>query len=115
MTKPTFPRAETLTGRALARLIQGRHLTHRDFQTETATYRLSSYIEHIRKTHNWIVETTQEESQTSDTTGRWAKYGRYSIEPELLAEYRKQIGAERFDNFIKSVQQFENGSTNDRT
>jgi hypothetical protein len=106
MIKPTFPRAESLTGRALARLMQGQRFTHRDFQNQTATYRLSSYIEHLRKTHNWIIETIPEEAPTSDPTGRNATYGRYSIRPELLAQYHRQLG-ERFDNFIESVKKFE--------
>ena len=114
MIKPTFPRPDSLTGRALARLIQGKRFTHRDFQNQTASYRLSGYIEHLRKTHNWIIQTDYEQAPTKDPTGRNATYGRYSIEPELLAEYRKQLG-ERFDGFIESVSKFENGGANGRT
>ncbi len=108
MIKPSFPRPDSLTGRALARLMQEHRFTHREYQSQTASYRLSSYIEQLRKRHNWIIQTDYEEAPTSDPTGRNATYGRYSIEPELLAEYRKQLG-ERFDGFIESVSKFENG------
>jgi hypothetical protein len=108
MIKATLPKEETLAGQTLVRLMQGRQLTHRDFQTESATYRLSVYIEHLRKTHNWIIQTDyEEEATTSNPTGRNTTYGRYSIEPELLAEYREQISTERFDAFIEVVKQFE--------
>lgn len=109
MIKPTSPRAESLAGRALARLMQGRQLTHRDFLSETATYRLSGYIEHLRKNHNWIIKTIPEEAPTSDPVGRNAIYGRYSI---VLAKYREQIGEERFNGFIQAVAKFENGGAN---
>lgn len=112
MIKPTYPRAESLAGRALARLIQGRQLTHRDFLSETATYRLSGYIEHLRKTHNWIIETIPEKAPTSDPVGRNAIFGRYSIATELLVEYREQIGTEIFNSFIQAVAKFENGGAN---
>lgn len=111
MKKPTFPKPESLTARALARLMTGKRYTHREYQNQTASYRLSSYIEQLRKRHNWIIKTDYEEASTSDPVGRKAIYGRYSIEPELLAEYRHLLD-ERFDNFIETVKKFENGGTN---
>lgn len=34
MNTPTLPRIETLTARALVRLVLGQQFTHRDFQNE---------------------------------------------------------------------------------
>ena len=107
MIKPTLPRTKSLTGRALARLMLGKRYTHRDYQNQTASYRLSSHIEQLRKRHNWIIQTEYEEAPTSDPIGRNATYGRYSIKPELLAEYRKLLD-KRFDAFIVAGAKFEN-------
>lgn len=106
MITPTFPRADTLTARALMRLLTGRQFTHRDFQNETASYRLSGYIEQLRHRHHWTIKTKDENAPTSDPTGRTATYGRYLIEPEILAGLRRELG-ERIDKFIEAVQRFE--------
>lgn len=107
MKTPTFPRIETLTGRALMRLMIGRKFTHRDYQNETASYRLSSYIERLRNHHGWPIKTIEETAATKDTTGRKATYARYSIDPEFLNALRSEI-RERFDSFIEAVCRFEN-------
>lgn len=108
MSDPTFPRTDTLTARSLMRLVSGQQFTHRDFQNETASYRLSGYIEQLRNRHGWTIETKEEKAPTSDPTGRTATYGRYLIEPEILKELRKQFG-ERLDKFIEAVKRFEAG------
>ena len=106
MKAPTFPRTDTLTARPLMRLVTGQQFTHREFQNETASYRLSSYIEQLRNRHDWPIDTKEETAPTSDPTGRTATYGRYLIEPETLKELRKQNG-ERLDRFIEAVKRFE--------
>ncbi|MDP3332603.1 MAG: hypothetical protein Q8Q40_16470 [Methylococcaceae bacterium] len=106
MRAPTFPRINTLTGRALMRLVTGQQFTHRDFQNETASYRLSSYIESLRNRHGWPIETKEETAPTNDPTGRNATYGRYLIEPEILNRFRAELG-ERLDRFIEAVRRFE--------
>ncbi len=108
MSKPTFPRINTLTARALMRLLLGEQFTHRDFQNETASYRLSSNIEQLRNRHNWPIETTDETAPTKDKVGRVATYGRYSIEPDVLTGLRLMMG-ERLTLFIHAVQRFEQG------
>jgi len=112
MRTPTFPRTNTLTGRALMRLLTGKQYTHRDFQNETASYRLSSYIESLRNRHGWPIETKEETAPTRDPTGRNATYGRYLIEPEILLELRRLLG-ERLQKFIDAVKRFE-GSNHDK-
>ncbi|MBF6649529.1 hypothetical protein [Methylobacter sp. BlB1] len=112
MITPTFPRLDSLTARALMRLLSGRQFTHRDFQNETASYRLSEYIRQLRTRHNWPIETKEETSPTSDPTGRTAIYGRYLIEPEILMELKKLLG-ERVEKFIDAVRRFEGRRGND--
>jgi hypothetical protein len=104
--KPTLPRIDTLTARALMRLLEGQQFTHREFQNETASYRLSGYIENLRNRHHWQIETKEETARTSDPTGRRATYGRYLIEPEILQALRAELG-ERLDRFIEAVKRFE--------
>jgi hypothetical protein len=112
MTAPTFPRFDTLTARALMRLVTGQQFTHRDFQDQTASYRLSSYIEQLRNRHNWPIETKDETAPTSDKVGRNATYGRYLIEPETLLGLHLMLG-ERLPHFIDAVQRFEKGGNHD--
>ena len=106
MNAPTFPRTHTLTARALMRLLSGQRFTHRDFQNETASYRLSGYIEQLRNRHGWTIETRQETARTNDKVRRLATYGRYSIESEELAALRAGLG-ERLNGFIEAVNRFE--------
>jgi len=108
MNAPTLPRIDTLTARALVRLVLGQQFTHRDFQNETASYRLSGYIEQLRNRHNWPIETKEESAPTNDKTGRIATYGRYLIEPDVLIGLRLMMG-ERLARFIDAVQRFEQG------
>jgi len=106
MNTPTFPRPDTLTARAGMRLLTGQQFTHRDFQNETASYRLSGYIEQLRNRHHWPIETKEETAPTSDPTGRTATYGRYFIEQDVLIGLRLMMG-ERLDRFIEAVKRFE--------
>lgn len=106
MNAPTFPKNHTLKARALMRLVLGQQFTHRDFQNETASYRLSSYIEQLRNRHAWPIETKEETALTSDPVPRIATYGRYLIRPEVLQELRDKLG-ERLDKFIEAVQWIE--------
>ena len=110
MSAPTLPRTDTLTARALVRLVLGQKFTHRDFQNETASYRLSSNIEQLRNRHDWPIETTYETAPTKDKAGRIATYGRYLIEPDVLIGLRLIMG-ERLTLFIDAVQRFEQGGS----
>lgn len=110
MIRPTFPRTDTLTARALMRLLIGRQFTHRDFQNETASYRLSGYIEQLRNRHHWPIETIEETAPTRDPTGRNATYGRYMIQQDVLEELRELFG-ERMERFIEGVKRFEAAAT----
>lgn len=109
MKAPTFPRYDTLAGRALLPLVLGEQITHRDFQNKTASYRLSSPIEVLRNDMHWPISGVWLEGLTKDKTGRRAKYKRYFINPEDLKWLQNQLG-ERLDNFISAVQRFEAGA-----
>jgi len=114
MNTPTLPKYNTLVARALVLLLIGERITHKDFQKQTASYRLSGPIERLRNRHGWIITTTEETSLTSDKTRRVATYGRYSIEPELLATLKDDMG-ERLTRFIDAVQRFERGGNHDKS
>lgn len=106
MITPTLPHIESLTGRALMRLLSGRHITHRDFQNETATYRLAANIEHLRNRLGWPIASYWEEGPTRDKTARRARYVRYRIEAGDLVELKKLLGP-RLDKFIQAVKRYE--------
>lgn len=106
MNTPKFPRTYTLTARALMRLLQGKQFTHREFQIETGSYRLSGFIEQLRNRHGWPIGTNEEIAPTTDPVGRKATYGRYLIEPEVLRELRIEMG-ERIPQFVNAVNRFE--------
>jgi hypothetical protein len=109
MKAPTFPRTDTLTARALMRLLTGQQFTHRDFQNETSSYRLSGYIEQLRNRHGWPIETKDETSLIRGAVPRIVTYARYFIEAEDLAALRAEFG-ERLDKFIGAVQMLEAGA-----
>lgn len=106
MNAPKFPRTNTLTARALLRLLQGRQFTHREFQNETGSYRLSGFIEQLRNRYYWPIRTKEEIAPTTDPVGRKAIYGRYLIEPVFLSELRIEMG-ERINQFLNAVNRFE--------
>lgn len=109
MKTPQFPRYDTLTGRALALLLQGQRITHRDFQNHSASYRLSSPIEVLRNDFHWPIDDVWLEGLTNDKTSRRARFKRYFIKPKDLKALRDQLG-ERLDKFIEAVKRFEAGA-----
>jgi hypothetical protein len=108
MNAPTFPRNDTLTARALMRLVTGQQVTHRDFQSATASYRLSSNIEILRNDLGWPIDDVWHEAPTNDKVKRRAKFKRYFIQSDNLAAIRAELG-ERLDLFIEAVKRFESG------
>lgn len=78
-----YPRLDTLKARCLARLLRGDSLTHRSFDGETHTYRLSSSIEDLRA-DGWSIVTTPYVADTRDPCGRRARYGIYDLPAEII-------------------------------
>jgi hypothetical protein len=113
MIAPTFPKTDTLTARALMRLLSGQQFTHRDFQNATASYRLSGHIEQLRNRHGWPIETREETAPTTDKVPRLATFGRYFIQPEVLIMLRTEMG-EGLTQFIEAVKRFEAGGNDDK-
>lgn len=110
MTTLTFPKIDTLQARALMRLLTGHQFTHADFQNETASYRLSSYIERLRNKHNWPIETKLKTALTTDIVSRNASHAIYLIDYKILIVLRFMQG-ERLAKFIEAVKNFESGGT----
>lgn len=102
MTLQKFPRADTLTGRALALMLQGQKITHRDFQNHSASYRLSSPIEVLRNRQGWRVVDEWLNSPTNDATGRRARFKRYWLEPETI-----RAAGKRGRRFVEAVKDYE--------
>ena len=78
MSAPACPNIGTLSSRALALLLQGRAITHRDFWLHAGTYRLSADIHLLRK-DGWDIQDTPEVVPTSDPSKRRAHIKRYHL------------------------------------
>lgn len=84
MSAPACPNIGTLPSRALALLLQGRAITHRDFLLHAGTYRLSADIHRLRK-GGWDIRDTPETVPTSDPTKRRAHIKRYHLPNEAIS------------------------------
>ncbi len=102
---PKLPAYNTLPGRALALLLIGQRVSHRDFQNHSASYRLSHYI-YVLRGLGWPISDHWEEGKTKDSTGRNAKYKRYLIEHQELQNLKATFG-ERLSGYIEAVKIFE--------
>lgn len=96
-----YPRSDTLKARVLARLLRGDSVTHRSFDRESHTYRLSAPIFELRA-EGWPIATSRMICDTKDPCGRVARYGVY----DLAAETIKAAGAEGRD-FARRVFEWE--------
>ncbi len=96
-TLPTYPSAGTLASRALALLLNGQRITHRDFLLHAGSYRLAGYVRELRQA-GWKVRTVEREKPTSDPRGRRATVAEYHLHPDDVAE-----AGERGRRFVESV------------
>jgi hypothetical protein len=99
--QPTFPTVGTLASRALARLLRGRTITHRDFWFECGTYRLAGYVHELREA-GWPVITVEREKETSDRKRRVAKVGEYHLTGDVIA-----AAGGTGHRFVESVERWE--------
>lgn len=105
MNYTKFPRTNSLTGRALARLLKGQHLTHRSFQIDTSSYRLAHFI-FVLHGYGWAVQSVEKAGRTNDPTGRKAAYSEYFFNAEDIRNFKNEYG-DALDEFIRAVDIFE--------
>lgn len=96
-----YPRIDTLKARVLARLLRGDSVTHRSFDQESHTYRLSAPIFELRA-DSWPIATSWMVCDTKDPCGRVARYGIYDMPAETI----QAAGAEGRD-FTRRVFEWE--------
>ena len=101
-----FPKKNSLTGRALALLLSGNKITHREFQNRTASYRLSAFILRLRQQYGFNIITKIENGYTKDIAGRKADYGIYFFDETTLNNLRSSY-KEEIKDFIEGVKAFE--------
>lgn len=105
MSTPKFPRANSLPGRALARLLKGQRLTHCSFQNATSSYRLAHFI-FVLNSYNWSVQSIEKTGKTNDPTGRKATYAEYFFNAEDIRNLKNEFG-DVLEKFIRAVDIFE--------
>ena len=101
MSAPACPNIGTLSSRALALLLQGRAITHRDFLLHAGTYRLSADIHLLRK-DGWDIRDTPEVVPTSDPTKRRAHIKRYHLPNEAIS-----AAGETGRGYVRAVTEWE--------
>jgi hypothetical protein len=90
-----------MPSRALAPLLQGGAITHRDFWLQAGTYRLSAAI-HLLRAMGWDIRDTPEVVPTSDPTKRRAHIKRYYLPNEAIS-----AAGETGLDFVRRVREWE--------
>ncbi|MDP2828110.1 MAG: helix-turn-helix domain-containing protein [Sulfuricellaceae bacterium] len=101
MSAFTFPNVGTLPSRALAMLLQGVGITHRDFWLHAGTYRLSDPIFILRE-RGWNIQDNPETVPTSDPTQRSAHIKRYYLPQEVIS-----AAGDEGQNYVRRVKEWE--------
>lgn len=101
MSAPACPNVGTLSSRALALLLQGRAITHRDFWLHAGTYRLSADI-YLLRAMDWDIRDTPEVVPTSDPTKRRAHIKRYYLPNEVIS-----AAGEAGRDYVRRVSEWE--------
>ncbi|MDP1664579.1 MAG: hypothetical protein Q8L79_05565 [Methylobacter sp.] len=87
-----FPRVNSLQARSLRRVLSGLMLTHMDFYFASRSYRLSSFIDELRK-KGWTIVDHDEVAPTKDIVPRNAPFTRYELFAEFTTELMTRIKA----------------------
>lgn len=101
MNAPAYPNNGTMPSRALAMLLQGMAITHREFWLHAGTYRLSAAIHPLRK-DGWDIQDTPEVVPTSDPTKRRAHIKRYYLPNEAIS-----AAGEAGRDYVRRVKEWE--------
>ena len=80
---PIRPPRETMAAEALAMLLQGREITHLDFQLTTSSWRLAAYV-HVLRLLGWPIITIEILSPTPDCPLRFI--AKYAIPTSVIDE-----------------------------
>jgi len=111
MNYPKFPQCHGLNGRTLLRILEGKKITHRDFQEICASYRLSAWVFNLKE-KGWLIESRWEKGLTNDPVGRMARYKRYWLATEVTELIKRdKVFRTRVENFKKSVRSCERKKT----
>lgn len=94
-----YPNPETVKGQVLARLLQGRELTHKDVWFECFSSRLSHHA-YALKADGWSVNTIMRPIRTGD--GRKEEIGYYAL-PRDIIEHEGERG-QRFVEEAMAIQ-----------
>lgn len=97
----TYPNIGTMPSRALALLLQGHKITHRDFWRHAGSYRLSDPIFILRE-RGWDIQDTPETVPTSDPTKRSAHIKRYYLPQEVIS-----AAGDEGQDFVRRVKEWE--------
>jgi hypothetical protein len=92
-----YPNPKTVKGQVLARLLQGRELTHKDVWLECFSSRLSHHA-YALKADGWMVNTSLRPVRTGD--GRKEEIGYYALPHDVI----EQAG-ERGRRFVEEATQ----------
>lgn len=101
MSAFTYPNIGTMPSRALAMLLQGNRITHRDFWIHAGTYRLSDPIFLLRE-RGWDIQDTPETVPTSDPTQRSAHIKRYYLPQDVI-----NATSDEGQDFVRKVKEWE--------
>jgi hypothetical protein len=82
-----LPPPHTLAYKALRMLLEGRPLSHPDFQEKTASWRLAAHIYRLKKM-GWPIE-RMGEGYSPDDAYQVRHIGKYYIDEDLLEAARK--------------------------
>lgn len=81
----SYPRKNSLAGRALARLILGEILDHRHADFISGSYRLAAHIWYLESVHHWSIFRYEQSEPTPDPIGRSAVFMCYMLTEEMIA------------------------------
>lgn len=89
----SYPRKNSLAGRALARLILGEILDHRHADFISGSYRLAAHIWYLESVHHWSIFRYKQLEPTPDPVGRNAEFKRYMFTEEMIS-WAGELGQE---------------------
>ena len=102
-TAPRYPKAKSMAGRALARLLKGQIIDHHSFLDATASYRLSRDIHVLAERYGWPIERADYNRAVRDGARIvMRKFRRYWLDRSAIRH-----AGERAQKFVQSVARYE--------